>query len=127
MDMEIELFMLATIVEAILFKHHKVSVDFPIQDILKIIPNRAGEFFNGKIGINMFFRLKEPSVFELRYYSKELEVERTITDAELAIAINKIDLDEYEFKYTLNDFRNGQTLPALRKIIKYTKSMQVNN
>ena len=55
--MEIELLMIATIADAILSKHHKLSLEFPA----------------------------------------------------------------HEFKYTLNEFRNGQSLPVVKKQINYIK------
>lgn len=120
-DMEIELLMLASLVEALLFKHHNLSIDFPTNELLAIIPKGAGEFFKGKIGLEMFFRYKEPSVFNLRHYSEALEIERILSSAESTILVNKIDYENYQYKYSLNDFRNGETLFPVIKKLNYFK------
>ncbi|WP_025146057.1 hypothetical protein [Pedobacter jeongneungensis] len=120
-DMEIELFLVATLAEALIYKHHNLSVDFPVKDLLEIMPKGAGEFFKGKVGIDFFFRVKGPSVFEVRYYTEELETVRAIVTANSVLDLHEKDLHKYENKYTIHDLRNGTQLPPINKVLNYIK------
>ena len=121
-DIETDLRGLATVVDAILFKHHKLNIDFPVQKLLKALPKNSennkyyGEYFTGKLGIKMLLLKHGKSVFDTHYYSEDVEFERHIQSVNIYVEMNSLDINNYKAKYALGDFRDGVSNTFITKI-----------
>jgi hypothetical protein len=120
--------MLSTIVEAIIWKNHRMETDFPIQQILgaipeskSIAPGKYGTFFNGALAIEMVLMQRSHSSFKMRYYPEELELERKASDVKLFLLRDGKNLENFDFRYNLGNFREGFSLPELQMKVLFKK------
>lgn len=131
MDIETDLYIIAEILDSLLRKHHQLSLHFPINEILSIIPKgksklmgekEYGSLLNGTLILDLFLRYKKPSEINLSYFPEDLEFERNWESVNNYIIMNKIDFPNYEFKYTFGDLSNGFNAETLVLDINYSKN-----
>ncbi|MCR8559308.1 hypothetical protein KXD93_16745 [Mucilaginibacter sp. BJC16-A38] len=118
--------MLGEIVQALIFKYHKIDMEFPVSSIMGALPinpqfhgNKYGEFLNGVLGIEMLIMYKSNSIFKMRYYSEQLEFERKLMNIDTHILMNEIDMQEFRPQFTVTDLRNGIDAEPLQIKITY--------
>lgn len=115
LDLKESIDILAILIESLIFKHHKLSVEFPSAQLLEFLPSnrkgKYGSFLNGTLGMEIVLVNNGVSNFKIRYYSEEVEFERLILNTDNYISINQLNMDAYKFKCTLNDFRVGKPTP----------------
>ncbi|EHQ29792.1 hypothetical protein [Mucilaginibacter paludis] len=120
--------MLAELSKALIYTYHGIAIDFPTTALLEALPTneryrhmRYGEQINGILGIEILFMRNSDSVFTMRYYTEHIEFERNLGDVDNYISRNKIDMSEYEPKFTLKDMREGISVEPVSIKINYTK------
>ena len=121
LDLKETIDILSALIESLIFKHHKLTIEFPSVQLFDFLPGnkkgKYGTFLNGTLGLEILLLNKGVSNFKIRYYSEELEFERRISNTNNYISINQVDIDAYKFKSTLKDFREGKSTPEWNTIL----------
>lgn len=125
LDLKESVDILATLIESLVFKHHKLTVEFPSAQLFEFMPNnekgKYGTFLNGVLGLEILLANKGASNFKIRYYPEEVEFERLIFNTNNHISTNKIDMDTYRFTCTLKDFRDGASAQEWNTKINFSR------
>lgn len=120
--------MLGVVANAVIFQHHKLRLDLPIDIVFASLPRNKdffdkayGEILNGVLGIEVVFARYNKTVFKFRYYSEDLEFERKFGDITRYMNRKEINLETHKFTFTNGDLRNGTDTKPLELKLFYTK------
>jgi hypothetical protein len=127
-EVESDIKMLSEIVHSLILNYHGLKIEFPVAELINILPEnpecnnqKYGEFLNGVLGLEMIFMRRSQSIFDIRYYAPSVEFERNFSAIDTFTALNRTTVDDYEFKHTLNDLRNGTHIAPFQTKINYVK------
>ena len=120
--------MLAEIVQALIFKYHKVYIEFPVDKLVAALPTNPeshqriyGELYNGMLGLEMLFMYRSDSIFKVRYYTDHIEFQRKLMNIDSYISRNKVDMDTYQYLFTNGTLRDGIEVKPFNTKITYKK------
>jgi hypothetical protein len=126
LDLKETIDILSAIIESLIFKHHKLTLEFPSVQLLDFLPGnkkgKYGTFLNGTLGMEILLLNKGASNFKIRYYSQEVEFERLISNTNNYISINQINIETYKFKCTLKDFREGTSASEWNSKLNFSRT-----
>lgn len=125
-DLKASINILGMLVDSLIWKHHNLQMVFPADQLFDAIPEdknkfgtKPGEFFNGKLGVEILINKKTESIFNLRFYPEDLEFERHVSSVDSYLAMQKIKMEDYEFKYTLGNLSAGFPRPTFTVKINF--------
>lgn len=129
-DIQSSIEMLEEVVKSLIYKYHKIYLEFPVSSLIDKLPNNNnffskyyGEILNGMLGLEILFNYRTESNFKIRYYSEDLEFQRKLMSLDSYVSINKVNMDEYVHPFTIDQIRNGIHVEPFLTKITYTKSL----